>query len=494
MSTPTKQPINDDFIAEIYEEAGFRDSFATVNEDGKRNWIFAKKPNGNYYRWRSIVAYVVLAVLFIGPFLRWNGEPMFLFNLLERKFIIFSVTFWPQDFHLFVLAMITFFIFIVLFTVIFGRIWCGWTCPQTVFMEMVFRKIEYWIEGDAPAQRRLARQPWNTDKVIKKGSKWLIFYAISLLIANTVMAYVVGTEELSKMVTEGPSNHMGKFTFTMVFSGIFFFVFAWFREQACLVVCPYGRLQGVLLGKDSLAVAYDWIRGEPRGKLKRKQKSPSAESKAFAEETVEKVEQGDCIDCHACVTVCPTGIDIRNGTQMECVSCTACIDACNNIMDKVNKPRGLIRHESYSGIESGTPFRFTPRIIAYSVLLVGLLSALTILLATRSDVEFLMLRTPGTLFQTSDDGQITNLYQVEIVNKTTNEYPLEFRLVDQEGSIMIAGNSLDVNPRDLAKGVLVVTIPKEDTNGRNTELTVEVWSGDEKLDVTTANFLGPGLR
>lgn len=489
----TQQPTRDDLIAEIYEESGFRDSFATVSEDGKRNWIFAKKPRGNYYRWRSLVAYLVLALMFIGPFLRWNGEPMFLFNILQRKFIIFGVTFWPQDFHLFVLAMITFFIFVVLFTVIFGRIWCGWACPQTVFMEMVFRKIEYWIEGDAPAQRRLSRQAWNTDKVIKKGSKWLIFYLIALLIANTVMAYIVGVEELSRMVTEGPASHLGKFTFTLIFSGIFFFLFAWFREQACLVVCPYGRLQGVLLGKNSLAVAYDWIRGEPRGKLKRKAKSPTT-AEGVAGSTSSQNEQGDCIDCHACVAVCPTGIDIRNGTQMECVSCTACIDACNSIMDKVNKPRGLIRHESYQGIAKGTPFRFTPRIIAYSFLLLGLLTALSVLLATRSDVEFLMLRTPGTLYQTSEEGLITNLYQVEIVNKTANEYPLELRLVDQRGELMIAGNTLTVHPRDLAKAVVIVSIPKEELAGRTTELTVEVWSGEQKLDVTSANFLGPGLR
>lgn len=493
MPTLKNRTPEEDLIAEIYEEGEFRNSFATVNDEGKRNWIFAKKPKGNYYRWRSIVAYLVLAVLFTGPFLKWNGDPMFLFNILERKFILFGVTFWPQDFHLFVLAMITFFIFVVLFTVIFGRIWCGWTCPQTVFMEMVFRKIEYWIEGDAPAQRRLSKQPWNTDKILKKGSKWLIFYAISLLIANTVMSYVVGVEELSKMVTEGPAQHMGKFTFTITFSLIFFFLFAWFREQACLVVCPYGRLQGVLLGKDSLAVAYDWIRGEPRGKLKRKKK-PTEASKAFTEDAIAKTEQGDCIDCNACVAVCPTGIDIRNGTQMECVSCTACIDACNGIMDKVGKERGLIRHESYNGIANGTPFRFTPRIIAYSVLLVGLLSALTVLMATRSDVEFVMLRTPGTLFQKTDDGNITNLYQVEIVNKTVNDYPLEFRLVSQNGRIQVAGNNISVNPRDLATGVLILEIPKEELTGRKTEVTVEVWSGDLKLDETTANFLGPGLR
>lgn len=487
-----KQPLRDALIEEIYADDSFRDSFATVDKEGKRNWIFAKKPKGSYTFWRSVVAYVVIAVLFVGPFLRWNGQPMFLFNILERKFILFGVTFWPQDFHLFVLAMITFFIFIVLFTVIFGRIWCGWTCPQTVFMEMVFRRIEYWIEGDAPAQRRLAKAPWNQEKILKKGSKLLIFYAISLLIANVVMSYIVGVDELAKMVTEGPAEHWGKFTFTLAFSGIFYFVFAWFREQACLVVCPYGRLQGVLLGKDSLVVTYDWLRGEPRGKMK-KGKKASAESAEFAEQVIEQTKQGDCIDCNACVAVCPTGIDIRHGTQMECVSCTACIDACNEIMDKVDKPRGLIRHESYNGVANGTPFRVTPRIIAYSVVLAALLGILTFLLITRSDVEFLMLRTPGALYQKNEQGDITNIYQVEVINKTAVEYPLSFRLVNQEGTITIAGNSMTVRARDLAKAVVIVAIPPDQVTGRKTDLEIEVWSGDQLLDKTKASFLGPGL-
>lgn len=489
MPTLKDQPRKDELIEELYGDEGFRDAIATVDAEGKRNWIYPKKPKGTYYRWRSIVSVVVLALLFIGPFLRWNGSPMFLFNILERKFILFGVTFWPQDFHLFVLGMITFFIFIVLFTVIFGRIWCGWACPQTVFMEMVFRKIEYWIEGDAPAQRRLARQPWNADKIQKKLTKWVIFYAISLLIANTVMAYIHGIDEMVKMVTEGPSAHWGKFTFTLAFSGVFFFLFAWFREQACLVVCPYGRLQGVLLGKDSVVVSYDFVRGEPRGKLKKKQ--PTQASKEFTSKIIEDTQQGDCIDCNACVAVCPTGIDIRNGTQLECVSCTACIDACNEIMDKVDKPRGLIRHESYSGIVNKESFKVTPRIVAYSVVLTALLGILSFLLVTRSDVEFVVLRTPGGMFQETQAGDITNVYNVQIVNKTMHEYPLEFRLVSHDGDIMTAGNTMTVPSRELAKGVLVVSIPKEDIHDRKTEVEIEVWSGDQKLNETTASFLGP---
>jgi cytochrome c oxidase accessory protein FixG len=302
----------------IIDYDSFRDSFATVDQEGKRKWIYPKKPKGRLHNKRVIVSVIFLALMFIGPFLRWKGSPMFLFNILERKFIIFGVPFWPQDFHLLALAIITFFVFIILFTSIFGRVWCGWACPQTIFMEMVFRKIEYWIEGDAPKQKKLTRQPWNREKIVKRGGKWVIFALLSFLIGNLVMAYIVGTEELSKIVTEGPFQHWGKFSFVMIFSGIFMFVFAYFREQACLVICPYGRLQSALLDRDSVVVHYDDVRGEPRGRGRKRE------------------ELGDCIDCHQCVTVCPTGIDIRNGTQMECVNCTACIDACDEIMDKVN--------------------------------------------------------------------------------------------------------------------------------------------------------------
>ncbi|MEM6263146.1 MAG: cytochrome c oxidase accessory protein CcoG [Bacteroidota bacterium] len=455
----------------------FRESIATVDQQGKRNWIYPKKPKGQLHNYRVIVAVLCLGIMFLGPFLKWEGQPMFLFNLFERKFIIFGVTFWPQDFHLFVLAMITFFVFIVLFTVIFGRLWCGWACPQTIFMEMVFRKIEYLIEGDAAKQRKLNKAPWNAEKIQKKALKWTIFAAISFLIGNTVMAYLVGVDELSKMVTEGPFNHMGKFTGTIVFSSIFFFVFAWFREQACIVLCPYGRLQGVLLDNDSINVAYDYVRGEPRGKMRRGQ-------------TDEK--KGDCIDCKLCVQVCPTGIDIRNGTQMECVNCTACIDACDEVMDKIQKPRGLVRFASDNNIKNKEKFKFTPRIIAYSVVLTFLVGVLGFLLVSRSDVETTILRTPGQLFQRAENGNITNLYNVQVVNKTINEYPIEFKVIYPENAtIRLIGKDMFLKKQNIAKGTFFVEIPKKDLDGRKTKVVVEVWSRDHILDRTKTSFQGP---
>ncbi|MDX2247583.1 MAG: cytochrome c oxidase accessory protein CcoG [Bacteroidia bacterium] len=465
-------------LPEIDYEA-FRDTIGTVDQEGKRRWIYPKKPRGRYHTRRIGVSIVLLSLLFLGPVLKWNGQPMFLFNILERKFIIFGLTFWPQDFHLFVLAMLSFMVFVVLFTVVFGRVWCGWACPQTIFMEMVFRKIEYWIEGDRNQQVKLDQSPWNSEKIVKKGGKWLIFYAISFLIANTLMAYLIGLDEVAKIVTESPLQNWGKFTGILIFSGIFYFIFAYFREQACIAVCPYGRLQGVMLGKDSIVVAYDFLRGEPRQRVKKNQAR----------------EGGHCVDCSLCVQVCPTGIDIRNGTQMECVNCTACMDVCDDVMDKVGFERGLIRYDSYNGIASKTPFRFTARIAAYSVVLVILLSVLGFLLAGRSMVETTILRTPGMLFNKTDDGMITNLYNIEVVNKTAEAYSLELKLVSHDGRIrQVGAAALSVNPRDITKSAMFVDIPPEQLTGSKTPIKIEVWAGDKMLDEVKTNFLGPVKR
>ncbi|MDP4581466.1 MAG: 4Fe-4S binding protein, partial [Saprospiraceae bacterium] len=255
-------------ISSFYdEEDSFRDHIATVDEKGKRKWIFPKMTKGTYTRARNYLAWVLIAILFIGPFLRYDGQPFMLFNVLERHFILFGIVFMPQDFHLFVLAMITFVMFIVLFTVIWGRLFCGWICPQTIFMEMVFRKIEYWIEGDGPQQRKLSSAPWNMEKTTKRTIKYALFYLISFLIGNTFLAYIIGSDAVLKIIQEPVSNHIAGFSAMLLFSGIFFFVFAYLREQVCTAICPYGRLQGVLLDANSIVVAYDHVRGEPRTKL-----------------------------------------------------------------------------------------------------------------------------------------------------------------------------------------------------------------------------------
>jgi len=459
-------------------DQSFRDSIATVDKGGKRVWIYPKKPKGRFYNARTWVSLFLLAIFFAGPFIDVNGQPLLLLNFLERKFIIFGLAFWPQDFHLFLLATITFVVFVVLFTAVFGRVWCGWACPQTVFMEMVFRKIEYWIEGDARQQRKLNARPWDAEKVFKKSSKQIIFFMIAFLIGNMFMAYVVGDERLIEIITAPPTENLAGFIAVMVFSGIFYFIFSWFREQACVIVCPYGRFQSVLLDKNSVVVSYDFVRGEKRGKLSK------------GRPTIP--DQGDCIDCHQCVDVCPTGIDIRNGTQLECVNCTACIDACDNIMDKINKPRGLIRFASYNQIATDDKRVFTPRVIAYSFVLVALLGILTSLLLTRSPIETTILRAPGSLYTTLPNGNLSNLYSVKIVNKTFDEMPLELRLKNRAGKLTLAGSSLVIPPDDLVESALIVELQPQDLSAGKNPLVIEIMSGGEIIDEVKTGFLAPG--
>jgi cytochrome c oxidase accessory protein FixG len=249
----------------------YRDKVSTIDEEGKRIWVYPKKPKGPYTRAREILAVFLLAFLFGAPFIKINDQPLLLFDILNRKFVILGLVFWPQDFYLFVLATLSLIVFIVLFTVILGRLWCGWACPQTIFMEMVFRKIEYWIEGDARKQIALSKAPWGGSKIFKKTLKHTIFYTISFIIGNTFLAYIIGIDALLKIISDPPSEHVAGLAAMIVFSTVFYGVFAFFREQVCTMVCPYGRLQGVLLDPNSIVVAYDFKRGEPKGRYSRDQ-------------------------------------------------------------------------------------------------------------------------------------------------------------------------------------------------------------------------------
>lgn len=459
----------------IRKDETFRDHIATVNKEGKRNWIYAQRPKGKLYNARTIVSMFYLLMFFSFPFLRVNDAPFFLFNVLERRFIFFGVTFWPQDFFIFGIGMLAFILFIVLFTVVFGRVFCGWACPQTIFMEMVFRRIEYWIEGDATHQRMLDKMAFNSTKILKRGSKHLVFFLIAFLIANTFLAYIIGTEELFKLVNEPLSQHIGGFISLLIFTGIFYAVYAWFREQVCLIVCPYGRLQGVMTDKNSILVTYDYLRGEPREKYKKKDRD----------------NKGDCIDCMQCVKVCPMGIDIRNGTQLECTSCTACMDACDFMMDKVNLPRGLIRYDSENGIEKREKLRITPRIMAYSCVLLALIGFLVVLLATRKDVDTTVLRVPGMLYQQQDKEMISNLYNLRLINKTHENMFLTLRLTDASGTIKMIGKDIHVNKESKAEAEFFILLPKNKIAARKTILFVDVYAGTKKLDRVKTTFLGP---
>ncbi|WP_159951610.1 cytochrome c oxidase accessory protein CcoG [Polaribacter septentrionalilitoris] len=461
----------------------FRDSIATVNNEGKRSWVFPKKPSGRFYKYRSYVSYFLLIFLLSAPFVKINGNQFLLFNVLERKFNIFGFPFWPQDFHLLVISMIIGVVFIILFTVVFGRIFCGWICPQTIFLEMVFRKIEYWIDGDRGKQIRLDKQPWNAEKIRKRLLKWFIFFVISFIIANVFLAYLIGGDTLISYITGNPLDNISTLISLIIFTCVFYFIFAWFREQVCIIACPYGRLQGVLLDNKTINVAYDHKRGERE----------TGRAKFKKNEDREALGKGDCIDCKQCVVVCPTGIDIRNGTQLECVNCTACIDECDHMMEQVGLPKGLIRYASEDNIANKNPFKFTARMKGYSAVLFILVGILIGMLFLRNDVEATILRLPGQLYEHKENNIISNVYTYKVINKTTKDIPdVSYRILSHKGTIKLVSNHNFMVPKQgLAEGTLFIELNASAMKGDKEKLEIGVFSGDKLIETAITNFLGP---
>jgi cytochrome c oxidase accessory protein FixG len=457
----------------------FRDELSNVDKKGKRLWIFPKKPKGKFYDYRTWLSWFFMALMFSGPFLKFEGRPLLLLNVLERKFIILGMVFWPQDLNLFALLMLSFILFIVLFTILFGRVWCGWACPQTIFLEMLFRKVEYFIEGDYMQQKKLMEQDWNPEKIRKRVLKHGIFWLLSFVIANTFLGYIIGIDELKLLVTDGPMAHIGKFASLLIFTTVFYFVFARLRELVCVFICPYGRLQGLMLDKNSMVVAYDYVRGEPRHKIKKE----------------EEKGKGDCIDCKMCVHVCPTGIDIRNGTQLECINCTACIDACDEVMVKVNRPKGLVRFASVNNIKEGAKLGLNLRNGAYGVVLAALFGVFLYLLITRKQVETTLLRTPGMLFQKQANGKVSNLYTIEFVNKTFDELPIELKLIEPKGEIKFTdGKDLMVHKESVGKTSFFLLRDSSDITAISTPVVIQVWSKDKLIEEVKSKFNGPVVK
>jgi cytochrome c oxidase accessory protein FixG len=456
-------------------DESFRDSIGTINKEGDRAWVFPTKPHGKYYDLRTYVTWVYLIIFFTVPFIKYNGEPLFLFNVPEKKFILFGSIFWAQDFFIFGLGMLIFIVFIALFTVVFGRLFCGWACPQTIFMEMIFRKIEYWIEGDANYQKALKKSPWNADKIKKRVLKFVIFYSISFLIANTLLSYVISIDNVFNIL-RNPGEHTGAFLGIILFTTIFFFVYWWFREQVCLIVCPYGRMQGVLLDKDSVVVAYDYVRGEDRHHFKKNEIRIG----------------GDCIDCNLCVKVCPTGIDIRNGTQLECISCTACMDACDYMMENVGLEKGLIRYDSENGIKNKVKLAFTTRMKAYTAVLIVMIGVEVFLLTTRSDYDATILRAKGMLYQEQPNNQLSNLFTIKLVNKTRKELPVELKIENFKNyKLQLIGKDIIVKKEGVTEGEFFVFLNKSDLKERKVKLEIGVYSNGKKIKTVKTNFLGP---
>lgn len=459
----------------------FRDRLATADQEGRRQWIYPKKPHGPFTKARTYVSWLLLFVMFAGPFVRIDGNPLLLLNIVERKFVVFGQIFWPQDSIIFAMALLVYLTGIVVFTAAFGRLWCGWACPQTLLMEMVFRKIEYFIEGDALEQRALRKAPWTPRKLVRKLAKHLIFFGLSFVVGNTLLSYIIGTEQLFGIMIDNPLNHLKGLTFMILFTLLFYGIFARFREQACTFICPYGRFQSTLLDENSIVVAYDYKRGERRGRWHGHASAAQRRAEGL----------GDCVDCLQCVAVCPTGIDIRNGTQMECVHCTACIDACDSVMAKTAQPKGLIRYASLNGIERGEKLRVTPRLKGYSFLLLALGALLTTLLFTRTEIETTLLRAPGALFQQMPNGQLSNLYVLRLFNRTARTVPVQLKLESTPGTIRVMGGELVVAPQKLAETSVLIELAPAALSGGKTPLVVGFYSGERRLKTVKTVFVGP---
>ena len=404
---------------------------STLNRDGSRRWLHPRTSPGRFLNARRIVAWALIALFTITPYLTMNGKPLVLLDIAARRFTLFGATFFATDTVLLMFLLLTVFLGIFLVSALWGRVWCGWACPQTVYMEFVFRPLERLIEGNP---KRMARRG-NLAKAWRRGLKLTVFVALSLYLAHTFLAYFVGVHALQAWITSSPEDHPLGFTVMLVTTGLMLFDFGYFREQTCVVVCPYGRFQSVLLDRRSLVVGYDTTRGEPRGKHAKKVAAPGE-------------KRGDCIDCRACVVTCPTGIDIRDGLQMECIHCTQCIDACDSIMDRIKKPRGLVRYGSQDEL-SGKPHAMLRwRVVIYPVLLVAALATLVVLVAVRQPAKVTILRGIGNPFSMTPSGEVTNQIRIKVANRTDTEasYAIELEgvpdaeLIAPENPLVVAGD------------------------------------------------------
>ncbi|MGN8068854.1 cytochrome c oxidase accessory protein CcoG [Mucilaginibacter sp. 22184] len=454
------------------------DALLVAKETPKRQWLYPLIRKGKLYHWRSRITYVYLAVFFAGPYLRINGQPFLLLDFINRQFVILGQVFWPQDIFLFALASLVFLLAIVLFTIAFGRIFCGWICPQTIFMELVFRKIEVWIEGSPAKAKKLDAGPLTREKIFKKGTKHALFIFISFLISNTFLAYIIGSGSLIRIVTEPVKTHWVGFISIWLFTLVFYLIYSRVREQVCTLFCPYGRLQGVMIDQHTLVVAYNDIRGEPRGKLKKKDDSL-------------RQHKGDCVDCGLCVDVCPTGIDIRKGTQLECINCTACIDVCNDVMTKINRQPNLIGFYSENMIREKEKPAFTWRMAGYGGVIFVMMAVLCYFIFSRANMDLAILRSAGMLYQEQPGHYISNIYNAEIINKSNTDRNVDIVPADPAIKIKYIQAPGEVNAGGSTKTVFFLMIQDKDIKAEKTDVKINLVFNKKIIQTVSTTFVGP---
>jgi cytochrome c oxidase accessory protein FixG len=446
---------------------------STMNRDGSRRRIRPKLSKGRFYRGRFLAAWGLILTFTLIPILKLNGRPLMLFDIARREFTLFGSTFLPTDTFLLMLLLFSIFVGIFLVTAIWGRVWCGWGCPQTVYMEFVYRPLEVFIEGGRNQQIKTDATGISGRRLIKH----LVFFVVSAFLANTFLAYFVGWDRLLGWMTSPPTQHPAAFLVMLGTTLLMFGDFGWFREQTCILACPYGRFQSVLLDRQSLIVGYDEARGEPRQPWRKKEARTA----------------GDCIDCGRCVTTCPTGIDIRDGgLQMECIACTQCIDACDDVMEKIGKPRGLVRYTSQAELETGKRKFIRPRLVVYSAMLAIMFSALGFSLVGKSSADVTILRGLGAPFSVLPSGEVSNQIRIKIANRSDEERSYAFVLVDGDGLTLVAPE----NPLIVAAGdsqmtaAFITTQPSTFTAGE-LEISLRIFDGVDFEEIRTYRLLGP---
>jgi cytochrome c oxidase accessory protein FixG len=485
-----------------------RDSVTTINADGSRYFLYPADSRGPFTHWRRVSAYLLIAVYLLLPWVPVNGFPAVFLDVAERRFHFFGYTLAAQDTWLLFFGVSGLGFALFFLTALFGRLWCGWACPQTVFLDHVYRRIERWLEGDAAERRARARAPMDTGKFFRRVAKHGLYIVVSLAITHLFLAYFVSLPELWSFMQAAPGEHWAAFVFVFAAAGILYFNFAWFREQLCIVICPYGRLQSALTDDHTLVIGYDAKRGEPRGKLRaedRGQKTEDSRTEAQAASAgLSSVlgplssgasAAGACVDCNRCVQVCPTGIDIRHGLQLECIGCAACIDACDEVMAKVKRPLGLIRYDSFAGFGGGATRWVRPRTVLYGVLLAVGAAVAAFAFSTVKPAGFLVYRTGGAAYFVGP-GEVRNQFMVRLVNKRTAPAAL---VVTTEGLPAGARQSgfaapVTLAPQEESVGPLVLLVDRKGYAGPF-KFTVRVRDTAQTFTLAReVEFMGPDAR